>query len=497
MVGASAQQVTFDDLITRILARFASGTNAEVAAHIQTSLREIAEFVGADYAHIVRTATDRSSWSVAYEWCSPCAPSQMAQHQEVPLGSWGWIEQVLRAGQVLRVNCLEDMPPEAADVREQIRSVGFQSTLQVPFRGSGGQVNGCIALSSIVQKVTWVDADIQRLRLVGEAIANAMERARVEQELLESESRYRATFEHAPAGILNVAVDGQLLRANQRFCEMLGYSHEEVIGRHYYEFTHRDDVRSTRDLYDGLLADRHCARSLEKRYLRKDGQVVWGNLTLSLLLDDETRPKVIVAVIEDITARKQAEETFDAVPDLVFVTDGQQRIIRANRATVQRLGVSREDILGRRCREIIRGGAALPGSHSHEQLAAVGQPHQFETHEPHLDGDFLVSCTPLHDSRGELMGMVHVARDVTDLLRSQAALRGPAKSCSSGGRSSWRRPWTGCGNGMPSRSMSNTRIGLPSCWVTRPVKCRPPWSSSAAFSIQRTQRHSGPRWGNT
>ncbi len=73
--------------------------------------------------------------------------------------------------------------------------------------------------------------------------------------------------------------------------------------------------------------------------------------------------------------------------------------------------------------EIIRGGTALPGSRSHEQLAAEGQPHQFETHEPHLGGDFLVSCTPLRDVRGELTGMVHVARDVTELRRSEAALR--------------------------------------------------------------------------
>ena len=121
----SDPQIDFDDLIAGILARFASGISANVASDIQTSLREIAEFVRADYAHVVRTAPDLSSWSLVYEWCSPFAPSQIADHQQVPMGSWAWIEQVLLGGQLLRMNRLDDLPAEAAEVREQIRSVGF------------------------------------------------------------------------------------------------------------------------------------------------------------------------------------------------------------------------------------------------------------------------------------------------------------------------------------------------------------------------------------
>ena len=202
------------------------------------------------------------------------------------MGSWTWIEQVLLAGQTLLMNRLEDLPPEAAEAANNMRSVGFQSTLQVPTRGPGGRVNGCIALSTVVREVTWADADIRRLRLVGEAIANALERARVERELRESECRYRATFEQAAVGILNIARDGRLLVANQRFCEMLGYSHEEVIGGNYWDFTHPDDLHPTASLFEKLIVDRDASRFLEKRYLRKDGDVMWGNLTLSLLPDD-------------------------------------------------------------------------------------------------------------------------------------------------------------------------------------------------------------------
>jgi len=306
-------QQGFDDLITRVLARFASGTNADVDANIKSSLREIAEFVGADYAHVVRTAADQSTWSVAYEWCSPRAPSQLATHQDVPMGSWDWTEQRLLSGQDLLMNRLEDVPPEAAEL---MKSVGFKSTLHVPTRGPEGKVIGCIALSTIVYEITWAEDDIRRLRLVGEAIANALERARVERELRESECRYRATFEQAAVGILNIAKDGRLLVANQRFCKMLGYSHDEVIGRNYWDFIHPDDLHPTTNLFEQLRENRDAYDSLEKRYLRKDGNVMWGNLTLSLLPEDVGDSAIYVAVIEDVTYHKQAEETFGLLTEL-------------------------------------------------------------------------------------------------------------------------------------------------------------------------------------
>ncbi|MCU0962860.1 MAG: sigma 54-interacting transcriptional regulator, partial [Pirellulaceae bacterium] len=416
-------QPSFDALITRILARFASSSTADVDRDIQTSLGEIARFVGADYAHVVRTADDQTSWSIAYEWCSEIAPSQLAAYQQVPMGSWAWPERVLLAGEVLRFNSLDEVPPEESAARALFASVSFKSTLHVPIRRPGGRVGGCVALSSLAREVTWDETDVARLRLVGDAVATAMERARVERELRDSESRYRATFEHAPVGILNVDRERRLIQVNQHFCDMLGYAADELIGRHFCQFTHAEDVSATERFCEQVFAERAVARSLEKRYLRKDGQVVWGNLTLSRLLGNGASSEMLIAAIEDITARKQADETFDAVPDLIFVTDLQQRVVRANRATAQRLGVPHAEVLGRRCHEVLRGGHTTCGPGSHEQLAGEGQPHQFESHEPHLGGDFLISCTPVRDARGHLTGTVHVARDVTELRESEAALR--------------------------------------------------------------------------
>ena len=420
---ALRKQLAFNDLIATILARFASAAGPDIDSHIRTSLQSVGEFVGIDYAHVVEASTDMATWSVTHEWCAPGIPTQLENHQCVPMGTFEWVERALLSGEVLLLNSLEDIPPEAAEVRRRIESLGFKSTLQLPLQGRGGAVHGCIALSSLQQQVTWSEADIQRLRLLSESIANALQRKRTEYELRKSEERFRATFEQAPVAILNVALDGKCLNANQRFCDMLGYSHEELVGRHFHDLTHPDDCQASARAYEQSLAQRVSVQFLEERYLRRDGDVVWGNMTLSLVCGEAGEPQTFIAAIEDVTARKQAEETFDAVPDLVFVVDSQHRIVRANRAAAERLGCARENLLGRHCCELIHGTPAPPEACPHTQLLADGQEHQFEIHESRLSGDFLVSCTPLRGAHGEVTGSVHVARDVTAHKRAEAELR--------------------------------------------------------------------------
>ena len=174
---------SFHDLITCVLARFASGTAEEIDDHIETSLREIGEFMGVDNVYIVRTAEDLSHWSITHEWTSQHAPALKENYQQVVMGSWDWAEKLILSGQVMSLSRLADIPPEGEAVRRGLEALGFKSTLQLPLRRPGGQVSGCIALSSFTNGLTWQPSDVRRLQLVAEAIPNATERARVEREL--------------------------------------------------------------------------------------------------------------------------------------------------------------------------------------------------------------------------------------------------------------------------------------------------------------------------
>jgi PAS domain S-box-containing protein len=131
---------------------------------------------------------------------------------------------------------------------------------------------------------------------------------RAAQALQESESRFRAIFEQAAIGMADSSLDARFIRVNQRFCEIMGYSREELLGLTFREITHPDDLARDEQLVAQLLSGELSSFAVEKRYLRKDGGVVWANLMLSLHRSPSGDPVHFVAVVEDITGQKRAEE---------------------------------------------------------------------------------------------------------------------------------------------------------------------------------------------
>jgi formate hydrogenlyase transcriptional activator len=113
------------------------------------------------------------------------------------------------------------------------------------------------------------------------------------------------------------------------------------------------------------------------------------------------------------------QRTFDAVPDLIFILDSQHRIVRANRAAARRLERSPEEMVGQFCCELMHGTDQPPDFCPHSRLLQDGRPQHIEVYEPIANGYFAVSVTPLTNGRGETIGAVHVARDITDVQRAK------------------------------------------------------------------------------
>lgn len=126
--------------------------------------------------------------------------------------------------------------------------------------------------------------------------------------LRESEQRFRATFQNAAVGIAHVALDGTWMQVNGRVCEIVGYSREELVTRRFRDITHPDDVAADLEGLDAMVRGAADGYQTEKRYLHKDGHVVWVHLTAALQRDDQGLPLYSITVVQDITARKEAEE---------------------------------------------------------------------------------------------------------------------------------------------------------------------------------------------
>ncbi len=129
-----------------------------------------------------------------------------------------------------------------------------------------------------------------------------------EEALRESEERFRTAFEEGSVAMALTALDSTLLKVNSRFCRMLGFSESELVGRSFTEITHPDDraanLVGTRQLARGEISSFH----MEKRYLRKDGTILWGDMNTASVQDANGRPLYCVTHVQDITERKRAEE---------------------------------------------------------------------------------------------------------------------------------------------------------------------------------------------
>jgi PAS domain S-box-containing protein len=135
--------------------------------------------------------------------------------------------------------------------------------------------------------------------------------------LADSEARFRATFENAAVGVAHLGSNLMWLRANKALCRILGYSVAELVIKSLKDITHPDDIAADLAQIERMLCGTIDSYEMDKRYLRKDGTIIWGRLTVSCVRKSDGSIDYFVGVVEDITARKDAEELLRRQADLL------------------------------------------------------------------------------------------------------------------------------------------------------------------------------------
>lgn len=135
------------------------------------------------------------------------------------------------------------------------------------------------------------------------------DRKRAQEALFESEARLRTVLDSAAIGIGIDLLDGRTIQANPALQRLLGYSAEELLRMHFTEYTHPSHAEIDAALFKEMVEGKRNSYQLEKRYIRKDGETVWGRLTRSLFFDMEGKPRYALGMLEDITERKYTEES--------------------------------------------------------------------------------------------------------------------------------------------------------------------------------------------
>jgi len=184
------------------------------------------------------------------------------------------------------------------------------------------------------------------------------ERKRAEEALRESEERFRTIFEQAPLGISEGEIaTARFINANHRYVDILGYTTDELRALTFTDYTHPEDLQKDLIEFQKLAAGKIRTYAMEKRYLRKDGDIIWVNLTVAGLAQPGQKPLNCLAVVEDITERKQAEDLlrwseekfkalFALAPVGIAFLDSRLNIVGCNPALERMTRLSREELWG-------------------------------------------------------------------------------------------------------------------------------------------------------
>jgi PAS domain S-box-containing protein len=200
----------------------------------------------------------------------------------------------------------------------------------------------------------------------------ALRHARRARDVADEEGhRFRRAFENSPAGMIVLATNGRFLEANPSFCEMVGYTEQELCRMSILDLTHPGDMESTNRFMQELLAGKARVAGLEKRYLTRSGGIVWVRKSASMARDNEGNPLSYVAAVENVTERKISEEAraelarelekTNAILDTVFekapvglgVWDRDLRFVRLNQALADINGIPKEAHIGKRIGELL------------------------------------------------------------------------------------------------------------------------------------------------
>ncbi|HEX6414334.1 MAG TPA: PAS domain S-box protein [Burkholderiales bacterium] len=293
--------------------------------------------------------------------------------------------------------------------------------------------------------VTWLSVNTAFLRRADEAdyyglvstVSDITAQHDAERRLKESEQRFRRTFELAGSGMAHIGMDRRFTRVNRRLCEILGYSEEELLQLTGRQISHPEDLDVINEQRPRLYKGEIERIELEKRYLRKDGSVVWVHFTMTVERDAKGAPLYEIAVYEDITQQLETQlrlresearfrQTFElAASGIGHVRDG--RFVRVNRSLCEIFGYAEGELLGRHVKELSHPEDRDVSDAPRERIRrGEAESARFEKRYLRADGAVIwceVAVALVRDVYGVPQYEVAIFDEVTDRKKAEARLR--------------------------------------------------------------------------
>ncbi|MCH9697036.1 MAG: PAS domain S-box protein, partial [Gammaproteobacteria bacterium] len=265
-------------------------------------------------------------------------------------------------------------------------------------------------------------------------ITNIHELKQAEQSFQESEKKFRAIFDQNTIGVAQIeSKTGKFIQINQRYCDITGYSQEQLLGKTMLSVTYPEDIQSTQDKINDLLVNQIETFSIEKRYLRPDSTIIWVNLTVSCMgyCDGETSANLI-AVVEDITEHKEDQK---AIAQLAAIVESSKDAIMGkslegiitswNNSAERMFGYTAEEAIGQPKAMLLPADRLNEVNENLTRIKRGEMVKNFETMRRCKDGSLIevaLSVSPVRGPDGQLIGAATIARDISEHKRIERNL---------------------------------------------------------------------------
>ncbi len=465
-------RMEFEYVVSGISTKFINLPSNEIHAGVNDALKALGQSARVDRSYVFLFSDDGNRMSNTHEWCAKNIPPAMPRLQDLPTASLPWFSERIKRRETIHVPRVSDLPQEASAERKEWETEEIESLVCVPMVCSGVLI-GFVGFDSVRKAKSWSEEIIALLRIVGEIIANALQRRRTEEKL-----RLLSTAVEQSSECIAVAdLNGNLLFANNAFAKLHGLALAEIQYKHLSIFHTPEQLPSVED------ANR-CIRetgefSGEIWHVRSDGTVFPTHTRNTLVRNEFGEPIAVLGTARDITEHKRAQESAQSaqeeleqrvrertadltsanerlqseaaereraeeklreqeellrnvisnVPHYVFWKDRNSVFLGCNQNLARVAGLrSPEDIIGKTDYDLAwQREEAEFFRHCDREVMDRGEP-MLNIEEPQHQADgkdatLLTSKVPLRDRDGQVVGILGIYADITSRKQAEQALR--------------------------------------------------------------------------
>lgn len=266
-------------------------------------------------------------------------------------------------------------------------------------------------------------------------IRKSIEMKRTKTKACMEEARLKAILSSSPDAIIIADLTGKIVNCNEGLVQLAGYSSkEDIIGRSASEIMREKGLKTSEIAH--ILKEQSVNGKVEISFKKDNGEEILVEFSVGMLKDESGNSLGHVSVLRDISERKKAAEqnrklaneltrVFDAITDMMFITNNDKRIVRVNKRACEFLKKKPEDVLGKYCFEVMHGTEKPWKGCPHSKVLETKNDYSAIIDDPHIGKRLIVSVSPIFDEKGDFVQCVHSAKIIANVKK----LREPGPYC--------------------------------------------------------------------